>query len=132
MFDGKLPQHEADLVILRTARALITNKKDWCTYNLVDNEGRRCARGAYLGAMGGTLAEVHWFEAAQDHSDVRRIDGYLSDAAEEMLRAKGWPECPLSNRVVRVNNRFGHAATLEMYDRAIAALEAKIKSTVAA
>jgi plasmid maintenance system killer protein len=97
---------------LRAGRARIADPADWCQRQLTD--GRRyCAIGALyadvpcLTAADATPAENHLREP---------VRVAFSQAADELFGL--WP--------MHVNDDLGHAAVLQVYDRAITVEEARL------
>lgn len=76
------------------AKSLIENPENWCQ-RAIEWEGRRCALGALL-------------EVTQP-IDVGDLCSYVDRAANEFD----------GRNIVQVNNELGHAATMQMFDRAI-------------
>lgn len=89
--------------VLRQARALIADPKRWC--QRVGRSGeRRCALTALKDAYRRDSEAVHW----------RAID-YLYHAAKAVVGRES---------VIHVNDIYGHATVLRMYDEAIRLAEA--------
>ena len=100
--------------VLRAARKLIANQDDWCTGALSrpkDNGGlQHCARGALLKVQG-----IDWM------GEISPAEIFLAEFSETEV---SWPFHTVAGRIAGHNNTLGHAATLRMFDRAIAAAEA--------
>lgn len=75
------------------AKALIEDPANWCTFRLKNKQGQMCALGAVISAGG-------WSRPAL------RV---LNRAALKLY----------GERAVDVNNKRGHAATMQTFDRAI-------------
>jgi len=91
------------LEVLKAARARIENPENWCQHEMFGPGGSCCAIGA--------VYNVAWDARARDCARKRM------DAAS----------CRLfdGRRAVRVNDTFGHAAVLRIFDAAIADEEAR-------
>lgn len=116
-----LPAVETDEVLrnLIKARAVIADSSNWCVglrnNPLPDGRVQHCALGALQIAFG---------QFADSQQEVELLAQFTPPApsnAPSYEHKANW-------RVANLNNRMGHAATLEMFDRAIAARRAAIAS----
>jgi hypothetical protein len=116
-FDVETPVVDTVLDNLVRARALITSEDHWCINQRDDGKGRHCALGA--------LDFVNGVPLSCDNGPAVKL---LARYAE----GSGWPgipenhECFNAGKAAWHNNTLGHAATLRMFDRAIAARRAEI------
>jgi hypothetical protein len=104
---------------LIAARAFIAREEDWCVGDRGHpGHGPRCALGALDAVFGRYCAAVH----QQEVKLLARFAKYqLGDEIPFWGTATHEAMC-----VAQHNNQFGHAATLEMFDRAIAARAAEL------
>lgn len=110
------------LDVLVRARALIACERDWTTRDRGEDGGPCCALGALDRVIGGDP----WLYPAGD-SDAAR---YLAQFSHYKLgdHANGFVLDNVPSLVAQHNNSFGHAATLEMFDRAISARRSELSA----
>lgn len=90
---------------LMAARELIADKKNWCQGTLCDDQGRMCAMEALWEIVG-----------VRKHDRVKAIQTYAVTVLEKKLERFTNGLC-----LWQVNDDFGHAAVLAVFDKAIAA-----------
>ena len=93
--------------ILKEAKALISDKANWCqdTFSKQDADGHTqyCAYGAFC-------------TTADDSAYSQKAYRFLNDAAATMYNFAS---------AVRVNDQYGHEAVMKMYDEAIRMAESQ-------
>lgn len=103
---------------LITARAAIANESAWCVGDRLNQRGQRCALGALDAAFGRYCGAV-------DQPEVELLARFSVYPLGSLHPRWGKIYHP-AMQVAQHNNEMGHAATLEMFDRAIAARKAEL------
>src|SRR6185312_7723821 len=107
------------LGILRDARALIADEKDWAHRGvLCDHRGRVCAIGAVMRARGVTvdaLCGTRW--------ELLYGQAQVDPAVQALARAASTNGYASTMGVWLVNDEGDHAKVLALFDKAIASLE---------
>lgn len=114
MFDGTKFKESIRTQVLVKARSLIEFVDNWCPGKLTNEKGQHCALGAIYEAhrlLGSShdntlplLAEFATYRGEDTYNYSREVTDTSRDAA----------------KIAGHNNMLGHAATIVMFDRAIA------------